>query len=155
MNKKSRTIDTILNSVIFALVISMLLLTVLFAFSNTMRTSEKGETFDKLWIVEGTDETAFSQFDISYIVPEMIAYKLHPEDAVATLSDHTLTSTLYTVLSDAISAVLGSNSVCITEDITYIDSIDKLKNADSFILFNFAEALPYQCIYAFARSSFY
>lgn len=152
MNKKSRTIDIILNSVISLLVISMLLLTVLFAFNNTMKSSGKAETFDKLWIVEDTEEIAFSQFDISYIVPELIAYKLYPDDAVATTGDQTLTSTLYSVLSDAVSLVLGSDSVCITENISYIDSIDKLKNADSFILFNYAAALPYQSIYAFTSA---
>ncbi|MBE6606474.1 MAG: hypothetical protein E7635_05515 [Ruminococcaceae bacterium] len=148
MNLKKRISDVILNLIITVLILSMLTLTVLFAVRSISQGEDNNRTFDKLWIVQDVEETAFSVFDISFCTPELIVYKQPGETPRASVYDSALTATLYSVLSDAVLDVFSSQSVCISKGIDYTSAVNEVLSADSFILFEYSNALPYPYIYA-------
>ncbi len=152
MNLRKRISDAILNLIITILILSMLTLTVLFAVKSIAQNEDNSRTFDKLWIVQDVEETAFSVFDISFCTPEIIVYKQPGEAPRGSSFDSALTSTLYSVLSDSVSDIFSSQSVCISEGIDYLSAVNEILSADSFILFEYSAALPYPYIYALSSS---
>ncbi len=148
MKVKIRISDFILNLIISILILSMLTLTVLYAIENTTERDSDSKVFDNLWITQDSEDSAFSVFDISYCTPKLIAYKQPGNDPVATYFDSALTSTLYSVLSDAILDIFGSDSVCVSAEVDYPVAAKEVLESDSYILFEYNSDLPYPYIYA-------
>lgn len=143
--------NTLLTVLIILLTVSMLTLTVLYA-ANNVETSKSTESFDKLWIVQDYEETAFSVFDSSLCTPELIAYKQEGAGAGAIVSDEEFSSTIYSILSDVILDVFGSESICVSRDVDPEITASELASASSYIYFEYGADIPYPCIYALSSN---
>lgn len=139
-----------LNLVIVILTFSMIALMILYTLGN-IDSADNGESFDKLWIVQDYEETAFSVFNNALTIPTIIAYKQPSEATRAVISDEELASTLYSILSDVILDVFGNKSVCRVQDDTEA-SASELLNADSYLLFEYGADIPYPYIYALSSN---
>lgn len=143
--------NTLLTVLIVLLTLSMLTLMVFYAASN-VETSKSTESFDKLWIVQDYEETAFSVFDSSLCTPELIAYKQDGAAAGAIVSDEELSSTIYSILSDVIFDVFGNESICVSRDIDPELTASELADASSYIYFEYGADIPYPCIFALSSN---
>ncbi|MBQ7821796.1 MAG: hypothetical protein IJ391_05890 [Clostridia bacterium] len=140
--------DLILNLIIAVLTLTMLVLMLMYAAQRAAGHQNDTEVFEKLWIVQDYDGTAFTVFDSSLCTPELIAYKQSGMPAGVIHSDEELMSTLYSVLSDVILDVFGSESMCISENIDYETAVSMLTIADSYLMLEYSADIPFPYIYA-------
>ncbi len=136
-----------LDGAIIFLTLSMLLLSFLFASKNVNIREADEALFDELWIINESDNRAFTIFNTELCTPDIIAYKQPGKTAGALVYNSDLALTLYAVLSDVILDVFGAQSVC-----TQIQDVDEAKmrieNADSYLYIEYASDIPFAYIYA-------
>ena len=149
---KKKISDIILNVIIAVLTLSMLTLLLLYAARSATVQSADSEVFDKLWIVQDYEDTAFASFTSSLCTPELIAYKQSEKDAGISVANEELTSTVYSVLSDMIIDIFGADSVCISEGIEYSSAVRTVTDSDSYIFFEYSADIPFPYIYAFSSA---
>lgn len=149
---KKKISDIILNVIIAVLTFSMLALLLLYAARSATVKSADSEVFDKLWIVQDYEDTAFASFTDSLCTPELIAYKQPEKNTGVSVANEELTSTVYAVLSDMVIDVFGAGSVCISEGVEYNSAVRKVTDSDSFIFFEYSADIPFPYIYAFSSA---
>ena len=147
---KKKFSDLILNLIIALLTASMIVLLLMYAGQSADNDRSELKVFDKLWIIGDYDESAFSALTSSLCTPELIAYKQEGSAPKALYGDEETISTVYSVLSDIVLDVFGSDSVCITDNVDASALTHELVNAQSYILYEYSADIPFPYIYALA-----
>ncbi len=149
---KKSLISVLLDLIIVILSLSMLNLVFMHA-ARSISSSDNTQSFSDLWIIQGFDDSILSTFDPSTCLPDIIVYKQPKSPPRAVYNDTELKKTVYSVLSNVITDIFGSESVAkkIEGDINAFYS--SVANAESYLFFSYASELPYPCIYAFSTNS--
>ena len=143
----------LLDFIIILLCISMLNLVFMHAARSINDTSGKEQIFNDLWMIQGYDGNSFASFDFAMCLPDSISYKQSGKQASAVVGDNELMKTVYSVLSNVITDIFGSDSVANRFDGDINTVYNKVASADSYVFFSYATELPFPCIYAFSSGS--
>ncbi len=147
--------EHIKTAILSGLVICMLVLVVIYiggtgVYENAVSDGNIGESFEKLWSVQGTAEPIGLEGD--NLIPEFIGYKQkNDEYPLGSVGSQSSISVLYGLIKPCILELFGKDSVC--RPLSSEDGVARFSAAqtgDEFIYIRYHTPTLYQLIYAYA-----